>query len=467
MRAKGDAHARRKRLVVVRPGQSLQAVANAAGVGATLCLRAGVYRLSSAVVPRSGQSFVGDAGAVVSGAVVLSGFSQSGSAWVVSGLSGFNSARPGFCRQGVEACQYANDVFFDDRPLQRVLSLSALSSGRVYVDEGAGRVYVADNPSGHRVELALARQAFTGGADGVRIEGLVIEKFANEGQVAALDSRYNWSVVRDEVRLNHGTGVGNAAVLRDSFIHDNGEMGFSMGWVTATPGNPFLVENNEISANNYAGYEPNWEAGCCKFGRIDGVVVRGNYIHDNLGKGLWTDGDNFNVVYENNRIINNQYNGINHELSFNAIIRNNVIEGNGFGVRATTPLEGAGIILSNSCCTEISGNTIRNNRDGIGLVQSNRPPGPFGPYITHDNQIHGNLISMRRGGATGMVTYASELRPTPSAPPATFSRNRYLLRCHAKPFVWTLPNRDHAVLLGPAGWKAAGNDVAGRFTADC
>ena len=467
MRAHRDAHAGRKRLIVVRPGQSLQAVADAAGVGATLCLRAGVYRLSSAVVPRSGQSFVGDAGAVVSGAVVLSGFSQSGSVWVVSGLSGFNSARPGFCRQGVEACQYANDVFFDDRPLRRVLSLSALSSGRVYVDEGAGRVYVADNPSGHRVELALARQAFTGGADGVRIEGLVIEKFANEGQLAAVDSRYNWSVVRDEVRLNHGTGVGNAAVLRDSFIHDNGEMGFAMGWVTATPGNPFLVENNEISANNYAGYDPNWEAGCCKFGRIDGVVVRGNYIHDNLGKGLWTDGDNFNVVYENNRIINNQYNGINHELSFNAIIRNNVIEGNGFGVLATTPLEGAGIILSNSCCTEISGNTVRNNRDGIGLVQSNRPSGPFGPYITHDNQIHGNLIAMRRGGATGVVTYAAKPSPPASAPAATFSRNRYVLRCHAKPFVWAFPSRDHSVFLGPAGWKAAGNDVAGRFTAAC
>jgi len=158
-------------------------------------------------------------------------------------------------------CVYANDVYFDNRPLQRVGSLSELGGGKVYVDEGGGRVYLADNPSGHTVELGLARQAFTGGADSVTIQGLTVEKFANEGQLPAVASRYNWSIVNDEIRLNHGVGVGEAALLSGSFIHDNGEMGVAMSAIIAPAGSPFQVVDNEISANNYAGYNPNWESG--------------------------------------------------------------------------------------------------------------------------------------------------------------------------------------------------------------
>src|SRR3954447_14263310 len=391
--------------VAVAPGGSLQGAVNAAGGGTTFCLGSGVYRLSQAVVPKSGDGFVGTAGTVVSGAVALGSFSQSGGSYVASGLSGFNPNHTGACRAGVTMCVYANDVYFDDRPLQRVASLAALLSGKVFVDEGAGRVYLADNPSGHTVELGLARQAFSGGADNVTVQGLTVEKFANEGQVAAVGSRYNWSVVNDEIRFNHGIGVGEAALISGSFIHDNGEMGIAMSFVRPPAGSPFQVLNNEISGNNYAGYDPNWEGGCCKFGVVNGLVVSGNYIHDNLGKGLWSDGDNFNVVLDNNRIINNQYNGINYELSFNAIIRNNDIEGNGFGVAASTPLEGSGIELSNSCCTEIYGNTVKGNRDGIGLVQSNRPPGPNGAYITHDNNIHDNTITLSGTAYNGMIEW--------------------------------------------------------------
>ena len=57
-----------------------------------------------------------------------------------------------------------------------------------------------------------------------------------------------------------------------------------------------------VKYNNYAGYDPNWEGGCCKFARVNGLTASGNYIHDNKGKGLWTDGDNFNIIFENNRI---------------------------------------------------------------------------------------------------------------------------------------------------------------------
>jgi hypothetical protein len=455
--------------VAVAAGGSLQGAVNAAGGGTTFCLGSGVYRLSQAVVPKSGDVFVGTAGTVVSGAVALGSFSQSGGSYVASGLSGFNPNHTGACRAGVTMCVYANDVYFDNRPLQRVASLAALLSGKVFVDEGAGRVYLADNPSGHTVELGLARQAFSGGADNVTVQGLTVEKFANEGQVAAVGSRYNWSVVNDEIRFNHGIGVGEAALISGSFIHDNGEMGIAMSFVTAPAGSPFQVLNNEISGNNYAGYDPNWEGGCCKFGVVNGLVVSGNYIHDNLGKGLWSDGDNFNVVLDNNRIINNQYNGINYELSFNAIIRNNDIEGNGFGVAASTPLEGSGIELSNSCCTEIYGNTVKGNRDGIGLVQSNRPPGPNGAYITHDNNIHDNTITLSGTAYNGMIEWISDGSYYTSKN-NRFTHNTYNLGCvgTATPFIWADPtNPAIGGFLTAAQWRSQNQDTTGTYNNSC
>jgi hypothetical protein len=454
--------------VTVAPGASLQAAVNAASGGTTFCL-SGVYRLSQAVMPRSGDSFVGSSGTVVSGAVVLGSFAQSGGAFVASGLSGFNPNHPGYCRQGVSMCVYANDVYFDNRPLQRVGSLSELGGGKVYVDEGGGRVFLADNPSGHTVELGLARQAFTGGADSVTIQGLTVEKFANEGQLPAVASRYNWSIVNDEIRLNHGVGVGEAALLSGSFIHDNGEMGVAMSAIIAPAGSPFQVVDNEISANNYAGYNPNWESGCCKFSNVNGLHVSGNYIHDNLGKGLWSDGDNFNVVYENNRIFNNQYNGINHEISFNAIIRNNDIEGNGFGVLATTPLEGSGIELSNSCCTEIYGNTVKGNRDGIGLVQADRPAGPYGAYITHDVSIHDNTIGLSGNAYNGMIEWISDGSYYTSRN-NSFSHNTYLLGCvgTSTPFIWQDPsNLSIGGFLTAAQWRTENMDTTSTFSNSC
>ena len=57
-------------------------------------------------------------------------------------------------------------------------------------------------------------------------------------------------------------------------------------------------------------------------------------MHDNDGPGLWCDIECRNVVYENNLVENNQHIGIFHEISFKAVIRNNVVRHNGSGNEA-------------------------------------------------------------------------------------------------------------------------------------
>jgi hypothetical protein len=62
-------------------------------------------------------------------------------------------------------------------------------------------------------------------------------------------------------------------------------------------GGNILIEGNEISHNNYAGFDPFWGGGGSKWVYTSHLIVRGNYSHDNLGPGLWTDINNIHTLY--------------------------------------------------------------------------------------------------------------------------------------------------------------------------
>ena len=55
---------------------------------------------------------------------------------------------------------------------------------------------------------------------------------------------------------------------------------------------------------------------------------RGNWVHDNIGNGIWSDGNVHDVTYENNLVQDNTGIGIFHEISWDATIRNNVVRNN-------------------------------------------------------------------------------------------------------------------------------------------
>src|SRR4029453_12431596 len=69
--------------IVISPGQSIQAAVNAAPEGTTFWIKAGVHRLQS-VIPKHRQTFLGEPGAVLSGAKVLTTFRREGSYWVAT-----------------------------------------------------------------------------------------------------------------------------------------------------------------------------------------------------------------------------------------------------------------------------------------------------------------------------------------------------------------------------------------------
>jgi len=436
---------------VVQPGADIQSAINAAPGGTTFCLQAGVYRLTQGIVPQSNDTVAGVPGTILSGAKLVTSFTQEGSYFVAVGQTQHNPAVTGVCSPAeYSGCQYADAVFFDDRPLWRVMSLGEVTSGTFYFDYPNAKIYVADNPTGHKVEAAVATRAFRAfrtGVTGVTIRGLVIEKFANEAQAGALEAT-TWDLQNNEVRLNHGIGIVGGSIVRGNYAHDNGQLGMSSANSTDA-----RVENNEVAFNNGAGFVLSWEAGGGKWLRTTSLTLRGNSSHDNHGRGLWTDTDNIDTLYEHNRVENNDGIGILHEVSYDAVIRSNMVIGNGF--KEPGAMDGGGIQVTASPNVEIDGNTLAGNRDGIVLTQFPRGSGAYGHHEVQNVYVHNNVIKQAQG-YTGLVQGMGDDSYFTSRN-NRFEANTYYLGTNPSYFQWmdawqTTPD-----------WVAHGQDVRGSY----
>ena len=381
------------------PGDDLQAAVDTAAPGSVFVLTPGIYRRQS-VVPKDGQEFVGETGAVLNGAMLLTDWRRDGDHWSAGGLP-VPLRLHGFCLDERPLCRHREDLFVDGRLFQRVASRDDLDAGTwAYQD---GRAYLAEAPDGRSVELSVTPQAFGGDADGVVLRNLVVEKYAARAQKSAIDASDGraWKVLDVTARWNHGIGlrIGDDIVVRGGFYGRNGQMGMGGG------GDRALIEGVEIAHNNYAGYSKSWEAGGTKFVRSDGLIVRGACVHGNDGVGLWLDIDNINILIENNVVFDNSRSGISHEISYKATIRNNRVGRNGRSKDVW--LWGSQILVQNSRDVEVSGNRVEVSADGgngIGVIYQDRRKDGSGPYLTRNNRIHGNeIILTGRGGRSGIV----------------------------------------------------------------
>jgi parallel beta-helix repeat protein len=446
------------------PGDSLQAKVNAQGPGATFTLQPGIYRMQT-VTPKTGQVFIGQPGAVMSGAKLLSGWIQSGNTWYVTGQTQRFANNVGVCASGT-ACQFQEDVYRDNVLLTRVLSLSAVGPGRFYSDYAAQRIYVGDDPNGHTIEAAATEYAFEGSPQGagqsVVIDGLIIEKYANPAQYGAIghsNTQAYWEIRNCEIRYNHGGAIRTGGIrVINCRIHHNGEIGIVGGGGPST-----LIQGCEIDHNNTVGFDPSWEAGGIKFagGTITGVQVRNNYIHDNNGSGLWADGYNDQFVWDGNRVENNSWDGIKVEISYSGQVTNNIVTGNGFGNPNSVEGDGIMVYASGGKGLTISGNTVSGNKNGIVLIQANRGTGPLGPLVTQNVSVHDNIVTLGPRQRHGAYYYSGDtgLWTTDNN---HFTQNTYNLQAaDAAPFLWT--NGSGNASLTESQWRSAGNDASGTF----
>src|SRR5919197_3930981 len=249
----------RCRGVKVRPGaRTIQHAVDVHRAKTTFCLQGGVYRLAGPIVPKTGDVFVGAPRTVINGSKLLVGWRSYGRHILYVDRQEKNDVtRSGTCISSTyTGCRNANDVYYDDRVLRRVMSLGRLGPGTFYFDHARRRIYVGSNPRNHKVEVAVTKFAWQGigvGAYDVAIKGVTVEKFAASLQTAAIHGGRGWLVEGVEARLKPGAGLDGATRMLNNYVHDNGPAG--LGGSGPTTG-----DRNKNAWNNYAPLWPFWGA---------------------------------------------------------------------------------------------------------------------------------------------------------------------------------------------------------------
>lgn len=383
----------------VAPGDDAVDIVQRSPAGSTFVFEAGTHRLERPIVPRSGDAFIGEAGAVLSGARTVAPDGRAGELWYLDGL-GLDTNAHGSCRSDRPRCNVRHDLFLDDVALRHVATTAEVTAGTWTLDTETGRVYLADDPAGRRLEVSVATGAIVGDANDVLVANFVVERFANPAQRGALMAERvgatttfgeRWTITGNEVRWNHGVGIraGGGSWIVANHVHHNGQLGVA----SVGPG-PTRVEANEIAFNNVAGYADSWEAGGTKFVRTDGLVLRHNHVHGNDGPGLWTDIDNVYTLIEHNLVEHNTGTGIFHEISYDAVIRHNEVRFNGLdiGTERYAYAFGAGILVKNSSNVSVYGNRVVGNWNGIVGLQQERGGGVLGRYLLRNLSVFDNAI---------------------------------------------------------------------------
>lgn len=184
------------------------------------------------------------------------------------------------------------------------------------------------------------RYAFGGSAPDVTIEHLTIEGFGPRGgnpheAVVNHDGATGWTISHVTVQGNAGAGVriGDANVVETSCLADNGQYGFTAYDDDGV--RDIVLRGSEITGNNTDDWEARQQGcGCTgggKFWEVTNAEVTGNYVHGNLGVGLWADTNNAGFTISGNYVEGNSGPGLMYETSYNAAVTANTFVRNGLG----------------------------------------------------------------------------------------------------------------------------------------
>jgi parallel beta-helix repeat protein len=359
--------------VNVFPGASIQNAVNLNGGSTTFCLKSGVHYLSGGITPKTGNTFIGEYGAIL-----------DGTGWTTTDHN-----------------------------------------------DGAFRTLKVD-------------------VDNVTISNLVIRNMPQRAIAAYYTSIYasfsdHWTIEYNEIASNGDAGVHFVpySVVRNNYIHHNGFAGYF-----GDPAEYSTIENNEIAYNG-----PNQ-----KVGESANVTFRNNFVHHNMGMGIWYDWDNTGGLVEGNRVEDNSASGIQFEVSSDGIVRNNIVRRS-----AQT-----GIYISTSKNMQVYNNTLENNFRGIqyfincAAIGQGKIGFDLVNVSSYDNSI---TVGTESGAWANFLSYSGDCTLTQLAPylngskNLTFSHNTYRVPSLAN-WYW---------LWGPDmkywnQWQAIPQDATGTAT---
>jgi len=227
---------------------------------------------------------------------------------------------------------------------------------------------------------------------GVLVQNLVLRSLANFNCIGIFGpSSSNWTIDHNEIHgcLNGvNSGSQSGARITNNYIHHNigdtsaGDPSLRGGGVEGFRPTGTVYENNEIAYNGQNQ----------KIVASTNVTFRNNYIHHNVGAGIWYDGDNTGMLVEGNAIEDQVGDGVFFEISADGTIRNNFIRRNGL----------SGIFISTSRNVAIYNNTLEDNFTGFSYFvdcaavhpQGQPQPESIG-WDLMNNNAHDNLVKVR------------------------------------------------------------------------
>jgi parallel beta-helix repeat protein len=482
--------------VDIHPGQDIPSIVADNPAGTTFLIYPGTYRLNQHIVPKNGDSFIGQTAcapptntcpAILTGSTVIGPLAKfNGVNYQVTGQTqqGVVAVPNTTCNPGYLACNLPEDLFFDGVPYRHLYatSLPSIGSGQWWFDYNSHIIYFHDNPAGHVVETSVLDTAFDSSANDVTMRYLTIKEFAApmaHGGVEATagtptsDSSVNWVIENCDLYDNHGAGVRVAFGMHilNSYLHDNGALGIAGGTESyAVSG--VVIEGNTINHNNYAQMLPAVGAGGFKVGYTDGLILRGNTISGNNGAGVHFDAASSDPLVDGNTVTNNSGgSGIGYEISVNsAVMRNNVSFNN--GLPGIVPASTSNLGSYASTGVNMYCNTIQvpnaSEANGMLVVASNRGynfVSPFQYLKSTGNTFHHNTVFWAEGaiGVVGYFQHDSVHQPDFFADNPAPDYNDYHIPSLSEPnFIYDNNNSDDNYRKTFTEYQASGADIHGK-----
>jgi parallel beta-helix repeat protein len=493
--------------VDIRPGDDIPTVVTANPAGTKFIIYPGTYRLTQNIVPKTGDSFIGQTvcapptsscPAIISGSAIIGPLATfDGTNYKVTNQTQQNPIAPQngkevICDLAWPGCIYPEDLYFDGVPQQHLSgsTLPVIGPGQWWFDYTNHIIYFHDNPSGHTVETSVTDNAFGGPANNVTIQYLKVKEFANMyprgaigvGQDAnALIQGTNWTVQDCEILLNHSYGVrvGFGIQILNNYIHDNGQMGIGGGLgVVSAPKTEstnagIVIQGNLINHNDYAHFNPDFGSGGIKIGATSGVTVRGNTIQHNEGSGVHFDNQTQNTLLDGNTITDNtDSDGVNQEMGTGtSTFRNNVVQRNGTRVNDTYSTDQIAVHATtgvNIYCNviEVSKGTGVNGWNINAADRGDSKYPSFQYLVATGNSFLYNTVIWDAGaiGGVGLMQDDAANQPNFFADNQTPDFNNYHMPSLASNFLYDNNNTQKNARKTFTEYQAAGADIHG--TAD-
>ncbi len=245
------------------------------------------------------------------------------------------------------------------------------------------------------------------------LRGFGVERYATSGpQLGAIyeggptgHSTFQNLVVSDNALI--GINLSQSGNVIDHVTADrNGMSGIEIG-----TGGPVIsdetIQYSELDGNNTHHYNAAPSSAGIKVGTVNGLVIRGNNVQNNLRiNGIWTDQNVTNFTIVNNVVTSDGTRGrdstagIANELSGTGIVAGNVVSG-----------FQEGITMFDTANVKIMNNNLSNNSTwDIGLTQDDRykpglsyepasiQPSASDPWLIENETIENNVFADSTGG---------------------------------------------------------------------